>query len=126
MKNQFKKISKIFASRLFYLLLGLFFAVAATIYAAGTVSSGQTLTSSLWNGLANEVNTLNSKIDNWPPGQYCILRNGGSCPAGFSDDAIELELGTHGHDMCPGDERAGDSTFNGAGYCSVRIRMCCK
>jgi len=62
----------------------------------------------------------------WLPGSYCILRNGGSCPTGFSNDEIALELGTHGHDMCPGDEKAGDSTFKGAGYCSVRIRLCCK
>ena len=62
----------------------------------------------------------------WLPGSYCILRNGGTCPSGFANDHIALELGTHGHDMCPGDEKAGDSTFQGGGYCSVRIRLCCK
>ena len=59
-------------------------------------------------------------------GSFCVFRNGGSCPAGFVDDAINLEIGTHTHDMCPGDEVAGDSTFVGSSYCSVRIRMCCK
>ena len=62
----------------------------------------------------------------WTLGHYCILRNGGSCPSGFVTDTLSLELGTHAHDMCPGDEKAGDSTFKGAGYCSVRIYMCCK
>ncbi len=62
----------------------------------------------------------------WLPGKYCIFRNGGSCPGGFYNDEIRLELGTHGHDMCPGDQKAGDSTFIGAGYCSVRMRLCCK
>ena len=62
----------------------------------------------------------------WSDGSYCIFRNGGTCPAGFVNDEIALELGNHQHDMCPGDEVAGDSTFSGGGYCSVRIRMCCK
>ena len=66
--------------------------------------------------------TLNA----WPSGNYCIFRNGGSCPSGFVDDEIAIEIGTHGHDMCPGDEVAGDSTFQGAGFCSIRIRMCCR
>ena len=62
----------------------------------------------------------------WPAGKYCIFRNGGSCPAGFANDTITLAIGTHGHDQCPGDEKAGDSTFIGYGFCNVNIRMCCK
>ncbi|MBI5497299.1 MAG: helix-turn-helix domain-containing protein [Deltaproteobacteria bacterium] len=58
--------------------------------------------------------------------RFCVFRNGGSCPTGFVYDEIALEIGSHAHDMCPGDEVAGDSTFSGYGYCSVRIRMCCK
>ena len=54
------------------------------------------------------------------------MSNGGSCPSGFTDDSINLDIGTHKHDICPGDEVAGDSTFEGAGRCIVTIRMCCK
>lgn len=62
----------------------------------------------------------------WPAGSYCVFRNGGTCPSGFTPDQINMDMGTHSHDMCPGDEVAGDSTFSGAGFCSVRIYMCCK
>jgi len=78
-------------------------------------------------GVASNGNPIcSTPSGKWPSGHYCIFRNGGSCPGGFSNDSINLELGTHGHDMCPGDQKAGDSTFVGGGYCSVRIRMCCK
>ncbi|MDP3042928.1 MAG: hypothetical protein Q8N21_00805 [bacterium] len=87
MKEQIKKLSKFIASRMFYLILGISVAVAIPIaYAAwnSTVSSGQTLTTALWNDMVAKLVELNNKIDSWPPGSYCIFMGGGSCPTGFT------------------------------------------
>ena len=59
-------------------------------------------------------------------GSYCVFRNGGSCPAGFGNTQIQIFVGTHEHDMCPGPDSAGDSTMIGTVFCEVTIKMCCK
>lgn len=130
LKNFLKNFYQTIGSRLFYLILGLFFALSVTIiYAASTVSSGQTLTASLWNDLVSEINTLNSKIDNWPPGNYCILANGG-CPSGFSAGELHLLVGAASHDQCDGlNQCIGSSCCGSAWAPSIKrqvLSFCCK
>ena len=64
MKNTIKKILKFISSRALYLLIGLFLALAIFgVQAAwnSTVSSGQPLTSALWNDVVAKLVELDNK-----------------------------------------------------------------
>ena len=64
MKNAFKKLSIFITSRMFYLLLGLFFALAVSVaYAAWDtkVNPGNTLTSTLWNDVVDKLVELDNR-----------------------------------------------------------------
>lgn len=88
MKEQLQKISKFIASRMFYLILGICVAIAIPIaYAAwnSTVSSGQTLTTALWNDavaklveLNGRTTTLESAGNSWTSATTdCYIQNTG-------------------------------------------------
>lgn len=64
MKDLIKKSVKFVTSRVFYVILGLFFALAIyTVQAvwSDTVSSGQTLTPALWNDIAAKLVELDNR-----------------------------------------------------------------
>lgn len=62
------KIIKFVTNRLVYILVGIFIsitfvAVNAFTPSVTTVSSGQTLSASLWNNMVNDINNIKSDID---------------------------------------------------------------
>lgn len=76
-KEKMQKIGKFIASRMFYLILGICIAVAIPIaYAAwnSTVSSGQTLTTALWNDVVAKLVELDSRTTTLESGN--IYRTG--------------------------------------------------
>ena len=104
-KSAIKKISKFIISRMFYLLIGLFFAVAIPVaYSAwnSTVGSGDPLTSSAWNEHVNKLIELNSRttnLENRTPSHVdCYevnLTSTASCNSGYFFTYIERSY-------CPG------------------------
>jgi len=68
MKNFIKKITKIFGSRLIYLIVGLSFSILVLVARATvTINSsfatgGETLTTTKWNAVVNDLNNINSNI----------------------------------------------------------------
>ncbi|HBL16005.1 MAG TPA: hypothetical protein DD417_04385 [Elusimicrobia bacterium] len=70
----------------------------------------------------------------WPGGSYCVMMNGGSCPAGFAASQLNLVVGMNAHDHCEGIHWSG--TQPGSSECNlawpsawvnrVILRFCCK
>ncbi len=87
-KKTKNKLMLVFSSKLFYLFLGLFLAVTvSTVYAElSTVTTGQTLTATMWNNLVNEVNR--TKIAN--VGYFVVGYTGALAPneTPISDGAL--------------------------------------
>ncbi|KKT81986.1 MAG: hypothetical protein A3B07_00225 [Candidatus Yonathbacteria bacterium RIFCSPLOWO2_01_FULL_43_27] len=72
--------------------------------------------------------TVQTTAAPWPAGNYCILRAGGACPAGFTGNSLGLYVGSHAHDMCAvGNRVAGDSTCVLASpMATLNLMACCK
>jgi hypothetical protein len=72
--------------------------------------------------------TVQTTAAPWPTGNYCILRAGGSCPAGFTGSSLGLYVGAHAHDMCNvGTRVAGDSNCTLASpMATLTLMACCK
>jgi len=85
-KEKLQKISKFIVSRMFYLILGICIAVAIPIaYAAwnSTVSSGQTLTTTLWNDVVAKLVELNNRVGNVEGAPYIEFGACGVCPQSY-------------------------------------------
>ena len=107
MKSAIKKISKFIISRMFYLLIGLFFAVAIPVaYSAWNTTivpnSGTPLTSALWNNVVDKLVDLDSRttnLENRTPSHVdCYevnLTSTASCNSGYFFTYIERSY-------CPG------------------------
>ncbi|MEO1266556.1 MAG: hypothetical protein AAFX99_00565 [Myxococcota bacterium] len=73
---------------------------------------------------------INGNLLTWPAGSYCILRNG-ECPQGFTESRLSIDVGTHNHNMCPGDRIAGSSQavdISNSNFrrCRTDFQFCCK
>jgi len=84
---------------------------------------GQVRSAHTVSGVISTTLTTKSYVDfHWPDGHYCILRAGGTCPAGFSTGWIY----TDGEDTSPGTTgggAVGDSTYSSDGSA---LQFCCK
>ncbi|XP_060070123.1 uncharacterized protein LOC132550122 [Ylistrum balloti] len=61
--------------------------------------------------------------DTWPAGNYCILRNGGTCPTGFSGGSITFDE----DDSAPSSRPQGTGTLPDGNYnTNSKLYFCCK
>ncbi|XP_033758459.1 uncharacterized protein LOC117340795 [Pecten maximus] len=61
--------------------------------------------------------------ESWPAGDYCILRKGGSCPAGFNIGLITFDE----EDSAPSDRSQGTGTLpDGVYAANTDLYFCCK
>ncbi len=97
---------------------------AHDVTASGDISViGQVRSTHTVSGNISTTLTTKGYVDaHWPDGSYCILRAGGSCPAGFSTGAIFTD-GEDDKDASSHSGTVGDSDTNVSG--SV-IQFCCK
>ena len=72
----------------------------------------------------NHVATKNYVDNNWPDGDYCILKAGGRCPTGFKEGSIVFDTEDNDNkDSISGN--IGDSGLSG-GISGIIIKVCCK
>lgn len=103
--NKLKEILRLVSSRSLYFFLGILFVLAIpVVYAAwnSTVSSGQTLTATLWNDVVAKLVELDNRTNSSSPHMTCatVSRDSGvDCNTTCTNDGMICILGSeHGAD----------------------------